>query len=360
MALTSRDETDLLLPLIAVSDAGEAFETFLERLRRRTGSSFAALLVRAGSDDEHTFCAGADFVRLAREQRPELPIADRIRQESLRLGRVYSSDEFDAHDPLLRAANARAIRKLGLADARILRVLHEDLVSAWLIIASAHPCSAADAALLASLLPYVAGAVRRFVLDKQQKLAASLDAAGLHRAGTGWIAFDGTSRVLAIASPTIHTIKSAVGHEPRTGHRLREFGPAVERELLEAAAQYAAHPNAPKRTLILLDDPRIEAVLGGFDNGGAVGAVMVASCRHARRAGDARAELFGCLHALSRREADLAVLLADGQSLAEAGQTLGLTIETTRNYSKRLFAKVGVRGQGELVRAVYESCAMLA
>jgi DNA-binding CsgD family transcriptional regulator len=38
---------------------------------------------------------------------------------------------------------------------------------------------------------------------------------------------------------------------------------------------------------------------------------------------------------------------------------MGLTIETARNYSKKLYAKLGVRGQAELVRLVYESSAVL-
>jgi DNA-binding CsgD family transcriptional regulator len=361
MALTSRDETDLLMPLFSGFESDEPFTTFLERLRRRSGSSYAGLLVEHGSGEEHRFYAGADFVKRAHDLDISgvLPV-DREQRAGLRVGRVYDGEEFNAHDADLRAQTARAMRKLQLADLRIVRVLDEKTVSAWLVIASAHPCSAADGALLSSLLPYVAATVRRFILDGQQRLASSLHEAGLDRAGNGWIAFDRLSRIVAMAPSTAQAFVAALGQAPSVGQRLREGGLGVERELLDAAAQFAATAKTSDRALVLLDNPRIEAVLSAFDDLGVTGAVMTARCRHPRNPSDTRADHFARLNTLPRREAELAILLADGHSLAEAGQLLGLTIETTRNYSKRLFAKMGVRGQAELVRAVYESCAMLA
>ena len=57
-------------------------------------------------------------------------------------------------------------------------------------------------------------------------------------------------------------------------------------------------------------------------------------------------DLFGLLPS----EARLANALANGASLAEAAEQMGLTIETVRNYSKKIFAKTGTRGQADLVR----------
>lgn len=44
----------------------------------------------------------------------------------------------------------------------------------------------------------------------------------------------------------------------------------------------------------------------------------------------------------------------------EAAHMMGLTDETARNYSKRIYAKMGVRGQAELVRLIFLSSASLA
>ena len=59
---------------------------------------------------------------------------------------------------------------------------------------------------------------------------------------------------------------------------------------------------------------------------------------------------------LSRSEARLACRLASGDSLSTAAATLGLSVETARNYSKSLYAKTGARGQGPLVAWVLQKC----
>ena len=65
-------------------------------------------------------------------------------------------------------------------------------------------------------------------------------------------------------------------------------------------------------------------------------------------------------HGLSANEAALAHALSLGESLAEAGARLHLTVETARNYSKRIYAKTGARGQADLVRIVLTGLAPLA
>jgi DNA-binding CsgD family transcriptional regulator len=52
---------------------------------------------------------------------------------------------------------------------------------------------------------------------------------------------------------------------------------------------------------------------------------------------------------LTHKEARLAVLLADGESLAEAAKILGITIGNARVHLKRIFAKTDTHRQAELV-----------
>nr|WP_260927936.1 LuxR C-terminal-related transcriptional regulator [Novosphingobium sp. 9] len=65
------------------------------------------------------------------------------------------------------------------------------------------------------------------------------------------------------------------------------------------------------------------------------------------------------LHGLPPREAQLAAAMAAGQSIAEAGAAMGLTLETARNYSKRIYARLGVSGQPALCAKVWRGVAML-
>lgn len=71
-------------------------------------------------------------------------------------------------------------------------------------------------------------------------------------------------------------------------------------------------------------------------------------------------QLVGEVFGLTATEARLAVLLADGSSLLEAAQLMGITESTVRTYSKRIFGKTGVSRQSELVRLVLKSVVQLA
>lgn len=307
---------------------------------------------------------GPDLRKMALDLRlDELNLVHRIQYSRLRPNRVYSGDEIDDYDPVRKARYARDMRKIGLADERVVRLLDEPSLSAWLTISSERECSAADGALLSNLAPYVAAAVRNFVQAQQSGQADALDRHSLLRAGCGWILFDATARVIAIAPATRDLLSEAFGHPLTLGQRLRELGPSVERALGNAAASFAQSDDAPNQAITLQPQPRTEAILSRPPEGVSThldAPAMLATCRQPRSPSNMRAQHLGRLHGLPPREAELAILLTDGLSLSDASAAMGLTIETTRNYSKRLFAKLGVRGQPELIRAVYESCIVLA
>ena len=63
---------------------------------------------------------------------------------------------------------------------------------------------------------------------------------------------------------------------------------------------------------------------------------------------------------LTPAEARLAWSLAQGLSIAEAAEAHGLTVETARYYSKKIYAKTGARGQVDLVRNILTGVLALA
>jgi DNA-binding NarL/FixJ family response regulator len=64
---------------------------------------------------------------------------------------------------------------------------------------------------------------------------------------------------------------------------------------------------------------------------------------------------FGWAARLSRREADVLRLLAEGQSTVEIGRTLFISPATVKCHVARLIAKLGVRDRVQLVIAAYRS-----
>jgi DNA-binding CsgD family transcriptional regulator len=362
MALTSTDETDLLLPLFDAMVEKRPLQTFLSRLQRRTGAEYLTVTLRVGDMVTEHF-VGPDMRSRAHEfGEQEFNVLDRINYDRLRPGRVYSADEFVQDDQALKARRAAHMSALGIADERVVRVLDEDGASAWLILARTTPCTAADSALLSNLAPYIGRTLRTLLLLDRRRLFAQLSVDGLERSGAGWIAFDGKARVVALAGDMADILRRS-GVSLTTGERVRGLGAKLERELIEAAAACANNPATPARSLVLRDEPRIEALLvpaATSDSAALAPPVMIAHLRGPRQPSAARAQQLAVLFGLARREAELAIGLADGHSLAETGAAMGLTIETTRNYSKRLYAKLGVRGQAEVVRLVGESAAALA
>lgn len=84
--------------------------------------------------------------------------------------------------------------------------------------------------------------------------------------------------------------------------------------------------------------------------------------RHLQVVGPAFAEVppvdlttVGWTARLSRREADVLRLLAEGQSTVEIGRTLFISPATVKCHVARLIAKVGVRDRVQLVIAAYRS-----
>jgi DNA-binding CsgD family transcriptional regulator/PAS domain-containing protein len=89
-----------------------------------------------------------------------------------------------------------------------------------------------------------------------------------------------------------------------------------------------------------------------------IGPAVVVYATDAGRTGSFE-RLVATLFDLSPSEAKLAALLTQGMTLAEAAAETGLTESTVRSYSKRIFSKVGVSRQADLIRLILRSVAML-
>ena len=96
---------------------------------------------------------------------------------------------------------------------------------------------------------------------------------------------------------------------------------------------------------------------GAASNGHAAAAVFVSDPEHAPAidAGMLR-EWFG----LTPAEARLAVVLAQGHSLAEALERLGVGVNTARSQLKTIFGKTGTNRQAELVRLLLSAPTLTA
>ncbi len=332
MALTSNDETDLLLPLYRGLDETPRFATFLDRLRRRTGAQLVDVVVE--SDVDATAGLGL------------LPTNQAVRN-ALRPFRSYTLAEL-------------APVESDLADARVAMFPLRTGSQGWLVIGRARPCSAADSALISSLVPYVQSVTAASIEAQRERATAALSAGGLERTGTGWILFDSELRVIDIESHTRDHLNVLTGWIPTTGERLRGISSAAERRLAAVA-----EGDGTSGYTSLTHELRTDAVIEKIDPGSSLNrafpkAKLIAWCRFEKSDHGRRIDALSGLFNLPPREAQFAMAMADGLSIAEVGTQMGLTLETARNYSKQLYAKLDVSGQAQLVRLVQRSGAVLA
>jgi len=83
-------------------------------------------------------------------------------------------------------------------------------------------------------------------------------------------------------------------------------------------------------------------------------AFVIDPLQHNRPTQDILRTLFG----LSPAECRVALLLGDGRSPREISQAVGVSFNTVRSQMKSIFAKTGVRRQGELVRLLLNNAGL--
>lgn len=361
MALISADERELLLPLAEGVHETPPWQTFVARLAGRTGADMAAMLVPAADRESapllevHGGPRGGRAFDLARLVQAGLaPLAE------LRPGRVYALAEFvDPLDGARRKTQLGVLIETGLRDARMVRTPARDGRAAVIAILSARrEFRGADSALLGALVPHVGAALHAFaaLCTLEARLARADGALG--RLGVGTVAFDREARVLDADAAAAELLGGAA----LPGRRLA-LAPEQARALDLACADFARDPGAPPRLVRLDAAAGIDMLLRPPLPQPAL-APPVAAVGEVRRSplaqtGDA-ARVLAAIYGLSANEAALAEALAHGETILEAGARLRLTGETARNYSKRIYAKTGARGQADLVRLVLTGVAALA
>jgi DNA-binding CsgD family transcriptional regulator len=333
MALTPADERTLIHPLFAGLQRAEGWETFLARLLPRTGAARVCLLQRPhGARGMHAFQREVHAGRGPAPPMLDLPALEALGMTplaALRRDRVYALEELvDPAQPDLKAA----LDAQGIAHARIVRFAPGTEADAWLMLVhDRRDFTAADSALLSAVIPYLVVAITTLTQIMTLQLRADVAEEALAMLGVSQAVLDRAGRVVA-------------------GDGRAEALLPRPSELAAACAAMVAMP-ADSRTVIEGEDALLLRPVLPFGPAMpevAAATALVRRVPKSNEAGMARivAERFG----LSAREASLAVALACGRPLVEAGRELRLTVETTRNYSKRIYAKTGARGQAALVR----------
>ncbi|HET9629786.1 MAG TPA: hypothetical protein VFP14_09940 [Novosphingobium sp.] len=351
MSLAPTDERNLVEPLFSGLLTRPPWQQFLSRLVARTRAERAGIMIR-----------GPGGARLDSWQEAFSTARDRPRSEGsdwtplptgLRPLRVYTHADLIELGVGDDTADSAATAGYG----RYMRVPGEPGWDAWIVLTqTSRDFTAGDSALVSDLAPYLATAFALIrELDGLLRRAAMAEEA-LSALGVSQALLDQDRRIAVAGSGQV----AAIGVRP--GATLQLPG-ARGADLAQAVTQLGTG----SRTQVLVGDtvqPKRDILLRPAPAAGAAialpKAVLALTRAEPPAPASAVAEMLAQQHGLSAREAELAVALAWGEELVPAGVRLGLTPETTRNYSKRIYAKTGARGQADLVRMVLTGLAPFA
>lgn len=351
MALPGGSETELILTLMAIATGEAEWHRFLRDFAALTQADQAFVFPWEGAGDAPdviTWAMSPDQAGQASRLSAWLVEAVRL----VRSERVYGEEELDdlAGKPDPAAPSLPAIRMMRAGSGAS---------ALGLAIVTSRAFRATDGALIRRLHPYLEWTGRQLARSAVERARAKVTAEFAKGSTQGWLLLDPVGRVV---DSTLDSGELSDGMRRQPGIDGEQLILA-DREAGQRLSHWLDHYGTKEETrehAIWLDQARSAVLrLRPFtrDWPAAIRRPVAVATVHRMDRGaqdDAVpliAELFGVLPS----EARLAVALARGDSLTDAAARLQLTLETVRNYSKKLFLKTGAHNQADLVRLILRS-----
>jgi DNA-binding CsgD family transcriptional regulator len=359
------DDDGLLQALHEGMFEAPLWQDFLTRLQAKTEAKSATLVFRPVDEDTIVTLYASD----PPAQADRMSMAAGVRRDPLpyrnmRPGRAYALNELlDPADPLHQNFYQQMMLPQGLANMRSIRVTEPGGIDLWLSCSGGKTIGSATAALLTALAPHLRIALRNYAALERERFRSSVTGQAFDRLKMGWMSLDAGCRIIDATDNVEQLFRwGTLLRRGRYG-RLVPASPVIDKQLTALLKEFAVNPDARPQAFNLSKDPWVEMLVTPAQrpafSGGKTPAVIVYVSGDRRSQADRcdqLVELFGLLPS----EARLAWMLAQATSIAEAADALGLTVETARNYSKKIYAKTGARGHAELVRIILTSVLALS
>lgn len=338
MVLTRTDENELLTALYAGVFDAPPWALFLARLRARTDADICRIRVRPAGESGPIWREVQSATARGLDDGEWAGVSDLPPFADLRPGRVYGGAELGGTVAI---------------HGRYMRVSAPNGGDAALsMVRSTSDFSARSASILSGLAPHLSIALRTLTGLERERMHGSYADFAHARLALGWVLLDDRGRILDCDPIAAEMLDSGKAMRRRSDGRLRLIYPGAEALLEEIQHDPAMLAAAPRAAWMGIDPPmqiifmQPATVWSPSLPSPACLALLRPVVRHDERQWRIASDLFG----MTRSESALALRMASGDSIAEAGEALGLTLETARNYSKRIYTKTGAQGQADLVR----------
>jgi DNA-binding CsgD family transcriptional regulator len=363
------DISDLLVPLFDGAFEDPLWSSFLDRLRVKMKADYASLIFRPPAPSRpslvHLFSGEGSPPLVEQFYRESLHQRDPVDYHALRDGRVYALDDlFSANDPAHEHFRSELLAPSGMHDIRLMRIVEPSGVNVWLTLSRRTGFfGPQEGALVGALAPFLRGALRSFVALERERFNASVASEAIRRLHFGWLTLDGDGRMLDADIEARRMLDQSGVLRRGVGGRLSAHNRELDREIAAAMKAIGTDPHGRPRALVLSRDPWLDMLLVPAHRRSIPASPTPAIIAYVH--GDSwssadRCEQLADLFELLPSEARLALALSRGMTIVEAATELGLTVETARTYSKKIYAKTGARGQPDLVRFIHRSVLAIA
>lgn len=353
----------------------EPWRNFLEYFQRRLGASGVSLNCRLPEPGDRGYdisIADADVQELRTHYAAGQHADNPFNQAVLEFGKARRWSDFVAPEIFHDSAFYRDFcQPAGFEYGLCLPLQGPARCSAWLYAVRNDGGEDFDAATLAwceTLGPHFERALRIFARIKTLQYERATFELAMHPLHIGAIVLDRRGRVLTI-NRSAETILASDSGLALRGDQLH-FASAALRERFDAAlAALACETNAPAVAFEVISVPRAGrpplGLLGRpfpdyfqfmLEPRPAVLLYLTDPSTEPVAPESFLQSLFG----LTKSEARLTTLLVDGHKLAAAAAAMDITEGSARIYCKRIFAKMGVSRQTDLIKMVLNSVAVLS
>lgn len=360
-------DTELERELVALAHEGvvspEGWNPFVLALRQATGAIHANLTFRradAPMSELTSFASGGPTEDMARFYFGTYHRTDPLPYYRLVPEKIYGlHDMFGLADDSVQSQVRILLEPFGNPHLCIVRITEPDGANAWLtVMRTDPPFDNADHMVLERLSRHLGIALQTYVklIDARTRLTAYSGA--MDRLNVGVLSLASDGRIIDADALVSRLLISGeiMARDPRGRMNLKD-GMAA-RALGAALRDFTASASGRPRAVRLSEGERADMLLLPVDERPVTGRltpVLRAYVHIERKPVSDGLETLIEMFRLTKSEARLALALAEGDTLAEASEKIGLTLQTARTYSKRIFQKTGTRRQAELVRTLLTS-----
>ena len=353
------------------------WQQLLKSLREQMGSDVAAITLRPGNSNqspviiwdrlhpltqEQISKARADHIRLLDDD----PLSQALRQS----GDIYTLEEVTSREDLECSDFYRFLMKPYGVEHQLGMCFTEP--GGWtctigLMRGGERPAfNVKDKEALLELLPHLERALAVLARLKNSEVECSVFEQALDKLGLGVILLDRHANVIDCNA----TAKSVLRQHDCLSIVNNRLFSRRDKALLDSATERAIKASESSPAISFVEAVRLSSscddlglLIRSIDAElyqGDKSPKVIIYLSNPMRDNAVSVQLIRCLFGLTDTESHVAMLLCNGFTLNEISVKLGVADNTARVYSKRIFAKLGVGRQVELVRMILRSVALLA